>query len=219
MRVALQSAIFLLALLAVIFIPAGTLTYWQAWTLLAVYAVCGTTLSMGIRRDRDLFERRMKQGPQAEQSPAQRIIVSLIYGGFFGLFILSSLDHRFAWSTVPVIVVILGNALVALSMYMYYVVMRENRFAAGTIEIAPDQPVIATGPYATVRHPMYVGLLLMFIGIPLAMGSYWGLVIFAAVIPVVIWRLTDEEHFLIKHLAGYAAYQQKTRWRLLPGVF
>jgi protein-S-isoprenylcysteine O-methyltransferase Ste14 len=215
----MQNVAFALVLVAVIFIPAGTVNYWEAWVLLALCAVCGTVLSMGVRRDRALLERRMKQGPQAENSLAQRIIATLIYAGFFGLFILSSLDHRFAWSTVPLAAVILGNALVALAMYVYYVVLRENRFAAGTIEIAPGQRVIGTGPYAIVRHPMYVGLLLMFIGIPLAMGSYWGLVIFAAEIPVVIWRLSDEEQFLIKSLPGYAGYRSQTRWRLLPGVF
>jgi protein-S-isoprenylcysteine O-methyltransferase Ste14 len=220
MKVALRSGGLALFLLAVIFIPAGTFNYWQAWLLLAVYAISGTFLSIaGYRRDRALFERRLDAGPQSEQSLTQKIIVSLIIAGFFGLFILSSLDHRFGWSTVPAVVVILGNAIVVLAMYVYYLVLRENSFASGTIEVESDQRVIATGPYAIVRHPMYIGLLLMFVGISLAMGSYWGLIIFVAEIPVVVWRLLDEEHFLIQNLPGYAAYREQTRWRLVPGLF
>ncbi len=210
----------MLLLLAAIFIPAGTLRYWQAWVLIGVYAVCGNWLALSTwKHNRALFELRMKQGPQAEKSPTQRLIVTLLYAGFIGQFILASLDHRFGWSSVPPLLVFIGDAIVVVGFYVYSIVMRENSFASGAIELNPGQHVISTGPYGIIRHPMYVGLLLIFLGAPLAMGSYWALSIFAIEIPIVMWRLLDEEQFLVKNLPGYAEYRKQTRWRLVPGVF
>lgn len=220
MKIAVRSAGFALTLLAVIFIPAGTFDYWQAWTLLGVYAVCGTWLAVYTwKHNRALFELRMKQGPQAERSPAQRVIVTLLYAGFIGQFVLASLDHRFGWSVMPAFITLIGDAIVIAAFYMYFIAMRENSFASGAIELSAGQHVVSTGPYGIVRHPMYIGLLLLLLGAPLAMGSYWALAIFLFEIPVVAWRLLDEEQFLIKNLPGYAAYRSQTRWRLLPGVF
>lgn len=218
--IAVKSAALALLLLAAIFIPAGTFNYWQAWVLLGVYAVCGNWLAFSTRKhNRALFELRMKQGPQAEKSPAQRVIVTLLYCGFIGQFVLAGFDHRFGWSVMPPLVAIVGDAILVVSFYVYSIVMRENSFASGAIELNAGQHVISTGPYGIIRHPMYVGLLLVFAGVPLAMGSYWALTIFAAEIPVVMWRLLDEEHFLVKNLPGYAEYRTQTRWRLVPGVF
>ncbi|MGB6986857.1 MAG: isoprenylcysteine carboxylmethyltransferase family protein [Candidatus Aquilonibacter sp.] len=219
-RIAVRSAAFTLVTLAVIFIPAGTFNYWQAWVLIGVYAVCGTWLAISTwKHNRALFELRMKQGPRAEKSPAQRVIVSLLYSGLIVQFVLAALDHRFRWSFVPPLVAIIGDAIVVVGFYVYSIVMRENSFASGAIELNPGQHVISTGPYGTIRHPMYVGLLLVFLGVPLAMGSYWALTIFAAEVPVVMWRLLDEEQFLVKNLPGYAEYRAQTRWRLVPGIF
>ncbi|MEJ0071165.1 MAG: isoprenylcysteine carboxylmethyltransferase family protein [Pseudomonadota bacterium] len=96
---------------------------------------------------------------------------------------------------------------------------RANSFSSATIELAADQTVISTGPYALVRHPMYAGGLVMFLGIPLALGSWWGLLAVAALLPPLIWRLLDEEKFLARHLPGYRDYQARVRYRLLPGVW
>ncbi len=219
-KIVWRSAAFALALLALIFLPAGTLHYWQAWTLIGVYAVCGNVLGIYMwKYDRALFELRMKQGPQAEKSPAQRVIVTLLYAGLIAQFALAALDHRFGWSVMPPLVSLAGDAIVVLAFYVYFIVMRENRFASGAIELSAGQHVISTGPYGIVRHPMYIGLLLIALGVPLAMGSYWALTLFATEIPVVVWRLLDEEQFLIKNLPGYAGYRTETRWRLIPGVF
>lgn len=219
-KIAVRSAAFTLATLAVIFIPAGTFNYWQAWVLIGLYAVCGTFSAMYMwKYNRALFELRMKQGPQAEKSPAQRVIVTLLYAGLIAQFVLAALDHRFRWSVMPPFVAILGDAIVVVAFYVYFIVMRENRFASGVIELNAGQHVISTGPYSIVRHPMYIGLLLITLGVPLAMGSYWALTIFAAEIPVVMWRLLNEEQFLVKNLPGYAEYRTQTRWRLVPGVF
>jgi protein-S-isoprenylcysteine O-methyltransferase Ste14 len=94
-----------------------------------------------------------------------------------------------------------------------------NTFTSATIEIAEDQKVISTGPYALVRHPMYAGALLYCLGTPLALGSYWGILAFLAMIPFLIWRLVDEERLLAKNLPGYAEYCARVRWRLIPGIF
>jgi len=219
-KTARRSAVFALALLALIFLPAGTLNYWQAWVLIGVYAVCGSVLGAYMwKYNRALFELRMKQGPQAEKSPVQRVIVTLLYGVLLAQFVIAALDHRFGWSSAPPLVAITGDAIVVLAFYVYFIVMCENRFASGVIELSAGQHVISTGPYRIVRHPMYIGLLLIALGVPLAMGSYFALALFAAEIPVVIWRLLDEEQFLVKNLPGYSAYRAQTRWRLVPGLF
>ena len=128
------------------------------------------------------------------------------------------LRRRF-WSSVPLYAIVVGDALTALCFYITFLAYRENSFTSATIEIAQDQTVISTGPYATVRHPMYAGGSLLFIGTPLALGSYWGLLAFGGTLPALIWRLLDEERFLTESLAGYAEYCRNVRWRLIPGLF
>jgi protein-S-isoprenylcysteine O-methyltransferase Ste14 len=115
--------------------------------------------------------------------------------------------------------VVVGNALVAVGFFGIFLVYRENTFTSATIEVAANQAVISTGPYAMVRHPMYANGLLYFVGTPLALGSYWGLAPFAAMLPFLIWRLLDEERFLATHLPGYSDYQKKVRHRLLPRIW
>ena len=114
---------------------------------------------------------------------------------------------------------IVGDIIVVFGFFVATLIFRENTFAAATIQIADEQRVVSTGPYAIVRHPMYAGGLVLLAGIPLALGSYWGLVVMAALIPVLIWRLLDEETFLSENLIGYNAYRSKVRWRLIPGIF
>ncbi len=145
--------------------------------------------------------------------------MSLASIGFLGSLVVPALDHRFLWSNVPLYAVIAGDLLTALWFCIMFLVLRENSFASGTIEVSEGQKVISTGPYAFVRHPMYAGGLLLFIGTPLALGSYWGLLAFPSVLPALIWRLLDEEKFLAENLPGYVEYCAKVRWRLLPGLF
>jgi len=135
--------------------------------------------------------------------------------GFIAMLVFPVLDHRFGWSSVPASVSVLGDALIALAFLFIFFVFKENSYGASTIQIAEGQTVISTGPYALVRHPMYAGALVMLIGTPIALGSWWGL--FA--VPVLIWRLLDEERFLRQNLAGYAEYQTKVRYRLLPCIW
>jgi protein-S-isoprenylcysteine O-methyltransferase Ste14 len=149
----------------------------------------------------------------------QKIIMLFASIGFIASLVVPALDHRFMWSSVPRFAVIAGDLLTAVGFYLIFLVYKENSFTSATIEIGEDQRVVSTGPYAFVRHPMYAGGLLLFIGSPVALGSYWGLLAFVAALPALVWRLLDEERFLAKNLPGYVEYCAKVRWRLIPGVF
>lgn len=200
-----------------LFGPAGTIHYWPAWVYLAIFTGSSIIMTLYLlRKDRALLERRMRGGPTAEKRPAQRVIMLFTSLGFVALLVVPALDHRFGWSAVPLGIVVAGEVLVVVGFYLISVVYRENTFTAATIQIAENQTVISTGPYAIVRHPMYASALLYLGGTPLALGSYWGLVAVALMLPLLLWRLFDEERFLARNLAGYAEYQRRVRHRLVP---
>lgn len=161
----------------------------------------------------------MKGGPSAETQPVQKFIMLCTSIGFVGLLVVPALDHRFGWSVVPLVGVVLGDLLVLIGFYLISLVYRANTFASATIEVAADQKVITHGPYAIVRHPMYASAALYLLGTPLALGSYWGLVALGVTIPFLIWRLVDEEQFLVESLPGYTDYQKIVRHRLVPFVW
>src|SRR5262245_3269989 len=210
-----------LAVLAVVmglllFFSAGTVDYWQAWVYLAIFvgASASTTLYL-LKRDPALLERRMSGGPMAERRPVQKLIMLGTSIGFIALLVVPGLDRRFGWSAVPLGGVIAGEVLVAIGFGLIVRVYQENTYTSATIEIAAEQKVISHGPYAIVRHPMYASTLLYLAGTPLALGSYWGQVPIAAMMPFLIWRLVDEERFLTKNLAGYTHYQEQVRHLLV----
>jgi protein-S-isoprenylcysteine O-methyltransferase Ste14 len=207
-------------LLACLFIPAGTLSYWQAWVFLAVFAASSQALGIYfLTHDRKLVERRMKIGPAAEQRPAQKIISTLFMLGFVGFVVLPAFDHRFGWSPVAPVLSILANAIIALSFVLFFLVMQSNSYAASTIQVEEGQPVVSTGPYAYVRHPMYSGALLLIAAMPLALGSWLSVLLIVPFFPVLVWRILDEEDFLGKNLPGYAEYMRRVRYRLIPQVW
>jgi protein-S-isoprenylcysteine O-methyltransferase Ste14 len=212
-------SVFLLSIMmaAIIFVAAGTTDYWQAWVYLSIFTIASllTTIDL-IKRDPELLQRRMRGGPTAESRPTQRVIMIFTSLGFIALLVVPGLDHRLGWSKVPPNIVIIGNALVGLGFYFIFLVYRENTYTSATIEIAANQKVIDTGPYALVRHPMYSSALLYMLATPLALGSYWGLLPFSAVVPLLIWRLDDEEKMLTRELEGYTQYQQRVLNRLIP---
>jgi protein-S-isoprenylcysteine O-methyltransferase Ste14 len=218
---ALGGLLFLLIVMAtLIFITAWTLDYWQAWTFLAVYSALSLAITLYLmKKDPKLLERRMSGGPSAEKEPTQKIIMFFASLGFIGLIVFPALDHRLAWSHMQPSVALAGDALVALGWLAIFFVFKENTFTSATIEVAPDQKVISTGPYALVRHPMYAGALVLLLGIPIALGSWWGLLVIVAMMPVLLWRLFDEEKFLTRNLPGYMEYQNKVRHRLIPLVW
>jgi protein-S-isoprenylcysteine O-methyltransferase Ste14 len=200
-----------------LFVPARTIRYWQAWAFLSVFLAASILMTADLlRNDRALLERRMHGGPTAEKRPAQRLIMLFTSIGFVALLVVPALDHRLRWSTVPIAVALAGDVLVAVGFYLTSLVYRENTFTSATIELAENQRVVSTGPYAIVRHPMYASAFLYLVGTPLALGSYWGLVPIAAIIPFLVWRLSDEERFLAANLRGYAEYQRRVRHRLVP---
>jgi protein-S-isoprenylcysteine O-methyltransferase Ste14 len=210
----------LFVMAALLFISAWTLDYWQAWTFLAVYFVSSFTITLYLmKKDPRLLERRMSGGPTAEKERTQKLIMSFASLGFIGLIVFPALDHRFAWSHMPPYMAPVGDVLVVLGWLAIFFVFKENTFTSATIELAPDQKVISTGPYALVRHPMYAGALVMLLGIPIALGSWWGILVVVAMMPALLWRLFDEEKFLARNLAGYVEYQNKVRHRLIPLVW
>jgi protein-S-isoprenylcysteine O-methyltransferase Ste14 len=203
-----------------VFGAAGTFTYWQGWAFIVVFSLSTTIIGVYLAlKDPALLERRVKVGPAAETRPAQKVIISLSFGVFFMLMVISVLDHRFGWSQVPVWLSVLGNALVVLGLMIDLRVFRENSYGASTIETMEGQKVITTGPYALVRHPMYVGVLILVFGVPLALGSWWGLLIVLAAIPILALRILDEEKMLRDQLDGYEAYARDVRYRLVPGLW
>ena len=213
-------AFLAIAMALFLFVPAGTVHYWQARVYLFIFTgACFLITLYLIKNDRALLQRRLNAGPVAEKERAQKIIMLFASIGFIALLVVSGLDHRFGWSAIPFYVVVTGDILLAAGLYITFLVYKENSFACATIEVAEDQRVISIGPYSLVRHPMYAGGLLYCLGTPLALGSYWGLVAFAAMTPFLLWRLFDEERFLARNLPGYTEYQETVRSRLIPGLF
>lgn len=219
-RSVVSLVVFVSCMAAALFLPAWTLSYWRAWVFLAVYAAVAVMFGVYlIFRDRALLERRMSGGPQAERRTRQRVAMSVLTLGYAALFIVPALDHRFGWSAVPGPVSVAADVLFVAGMVFVLLVFRENTFTSSTIEVASDQRVISTGPYAIVRHPMYSGFLLSLVAMPVALGSWWGLLVIVPMMPALVWRTLDEESMLRAGLPGYVGYSKRIRYRLLPGVW
>jgi protein-S-isoprenylcysteine O-methyltransferase Ste14 len=219
-RAWLRQSISLPIFFALLLAPAGTLNYWQAW----VYGILFAATSIGIgvyflKHDPKAVARRMDVGPGAEQEPSQKIIMTLVLIGFVLLIVVPGFDRRWHWSSVPAWLAILADALVVLGLLGTALVLKQNSYAAATIRVEAEQPVVSTGLYAIVRHPMYSAALLIVVFTPLALGSYWTLLLVIPLIGALAWRLLDEERFLVRNLPGYARYRQRTRYRLVPGVW
>lgn len=203
-----------------LFPAAGTLRWWQGWLFILVYLLSTLALTVYLAvTDPQLLERRMTAGPGAEKEKSQKIIMVGAMMSFALTLVLPAIDHRLGWSHAPGGVVILGNLLIVLGLLGVGRVFRENTFGASTIQVAAGQKVISSGPYAMVRHPMYSAALVMLAGIPLALGSYWGLLTIITNIAVLAWRLLEEERFLRKNLAGYSDYASRVPHRLIPFVW
>jgi len=216
-RAVMQGTLGIVAFLGLIFLPARTWNYWQGWLFLGVFAATTTAFTIYLARyDRPLLERRMNAGPQYEPELSQKIIVSLVLAAFFASIVLAALDKRYGLSPVAPWVTIVGNVLVVLSFLFIFWVTKVNSYAASNIRVETDQTVIDTGPYAYVRHPMYAAAVWLFVGMPLALGSWWPIGLMVFVVPVLLWRLLDEERILVRDLPGYREYRQRVRYRLIP---
>lgn len=202
---------------SLLFIPAGSWDYVGAWRLLSL--LFGPMFLMGIYMfisSPELLKRRLSS---KEKRSTQKGVM-----GFSGLIIsvglvVAGLDWRFGWSDVGTTAVMVGSTLFLIGYGLYFEVLRENVWVSRTIEVAQGQQVIQTGLYGLVRHPMYFATLLMFVPIPLVLGSWWALCAFVLYVPLLVVRIKDEERYLLTELAGYAEYCQKVRWRLLPLVW
>ncbi|MGV0784319.1 methyltransferase family protein [Mycolicibacterium sp. XJ775] len=217
---AVSAVIGLVVFGALVFGPAGTFDYWQGWAFLAVFALTTLLPSRYLAvHDPEALRRRMRAGPVAETRPLQKVASTLAFTFLAAMVIVSVLDHRFGWSAVPAWVSVVGNALVAVGLGAAMLVVSQNSYAAANVIVEAGQTVVSTGLYRLVRHPMYAGNVIMMIGIPPALGSYWGLLLMIPGIAILAMRIVDEEKLLRAELDGYDAYAGKVRYRLLPYVW
>jgi protein-S-isoprenylcysteine O-methyltransferase Ste14 len=224
MKIALQtlaSVVFgFLFFAAALFWPARTFDYWQAWVFIGIFLLgtMGPSIYLAVKRP-EALRRRMKAGPFAETRPVQKVVITGTVLMVIAVLVTSALDHRFGWSTVPTAAVVLGDVLVWTGLTVAQFVVIQNSYAAATITVESEQQLVSTGLYGVVRHPMYAGTLMMMIGIPLALDSYWGLVVILPALAFLVLRIVDEENMLREQLAGYREYTQRVRFRLVPHVW
>ena len=207
--------IILLGLL--LFLPAKTFNYPQAWLFMGLLFI--PMLIMGIVlfvRSPALLEKRLNN---KEKQKAQKGVLALSGLMFPVGFVLSSLDFRNSWSTVPLWLTVTASLLFILGYVLYAEVMRENAYLSRTVEVQEGQKVISTGLYGIVRHPMYFSTLLMFLPLPLILGSFWGLIPFVIYPVLIAVRILNEEKVLTERLNGYAEYKNKVRYRLIPFIW
>jgi protein-S-isoprenylcysteine O-methyltransferase Ste14 len=219
-KLAASSAIGLVVLGFILFYPAGTFDYWQAWVFIAIFTIATNVPSLYlVRTNPAALQRRMHGGPLAEGRAVQKLIIVGALLGIFGMVALSAFDRRFGWSSVPAVICVIGDVLVVAGLAIAMLVLVQNSYAAATVRVEEGQKLASRGLYKLVRHPMYVGNVILMVGIPLALGSYWGLVFVIPSVAVLVFRILDEEKMLNQELAGYSEYAQRVRYRLMPYVW
>jgi protein-S-isoprenylcysteine O-methyltransferase Ste14 len=219
-KLILTSVLGTLAFAAMVFVPAGTLHYWQGWAYLGTFFLASSLYTFYVAtHDPALLQRRMKVGPSQEKEPAQKVIVVFILAAFAALMILPPFDHRFGWSSVPRYGSIVGDLLVAFSFYLFYLVSKVNTYAAANVRVEEGQRVIDTGVYGFVRHPMYFGALFLIVGTPLALGTWWTLFLTPVFLLLLYFRIASEENVLVRDLPGYIEYRKKVQHRMVPLIW
>lgn len=199
------------------FLPAGTWRYWQAWMYIGILIIpMFFVLAYFMKHDPALLERRMKM---REERKEQRRIIQVSGLTFVLAYILPGFDIRYGWSDMPAWVSIAAGVVLFLSYMLVFRTMQVNSFLSRVIEVAQGQKVIDTDVYGIVRHPMYVGMIVLYVISPVVLGSWWAVIPALAIIPVIVFRILDEEKALEKDLPGYVEYKQKVRYRLIPFVW
>ncbi|MGB3483285.1 MAG: isoprenylcysteine carboxylmethyltransferase family protein [Mycobacterium sp.] len=217
LTVVVSGLVQLVAIGLLLFLPAGTFDFWQAWLFLAVFAFSAWLPSIYLQLTNPAaLQRRMRGGPAAEARTVQKILMVGLYGSLAAMCVVSALDHRFGWSSVPTAVCWVGGVLVAAGLAVVVLVVVQNSYASTTVQVEAGQTVVSTGLYGVVRHPMYTGNVLMLVGTPLALGSYWALLFVLPGLIVLASRIRDEEKLLQEELDGYRQYTQAVRYRLVP---
>lgn len=198
-------------------LPAGTICYWQAWVFMPLFFIPMILITVYLFKcSPELLKRRLQV---KEKKPKQGILAKLFYISVCLFFVISGFDRRYSWSSVPLAVIIASQVLFLAAYFFLFLVFRENKYLAHTVVVEEGQEVVATGPYAIVRHPMYLAELMMFIFAPLALGSYWALAVNILLAAALVMRILTEEQVLLSELKGYRAYTQKTRYRLIPCIW
>lgn len=219
-RVFVSGLVQAIVLAVLVFVPAGTFEYWQAWTFLAVFTLSAWLPSIYMQlTNPDALQRRMRGGPVAEARTVQKIVMAGLYLSLGAMCVVSALDHRFGWSSVPAALCVIGNVLVGVGLGAVVLVVSQNHYASTTVRVEDGQSVVSTGLYGLVRHPMYTANVIMLVGIPLALGSYWALLLVMPGLAVLAYRIRDEEAMLREELTGYRDYTVKVRYRLVPCVW
>jgi protein-S-isoprenylcysteine O-methyltransferase Ste14 len=193
-----------------ILVPAGTLNYWQVYLYFSIVIIPMIfVLIYFLKNDPSFLERRTR----AKEKEKEQLIIFLLG------FIIPGFDKRFGWSNVPFIIVIIADIVILLGYLLIFFVFKQNSYASRIIEVEKDQKIISSGLYGFVRHPMYIGVIIMFVPTPIALGSYWGLIPIATIPLALIFRIINEEKVLCKDLPGYKDYCQKTKYRLIPYIW
>ena len=206
--------------LLMVFVPAGTFDYWRGWVFVAVFAAATLIPSVYLATTNPAaLQRRMRAGPAAESRPVQKVIITLAFVSMGAMIVVSALDHRFGWSSVPAAISVIGDVLVGAGLLVAMITTIQNGYAAANVTVEADQTVVSSGMYSVVRHPMYLGNVVMMIGLPLALGSYWALLFIVPNLAVLATRILDEEKVLTLELAGYRDYTARVHYRLVPGVW
>ena len=222
-RLVWKSLVGLTLMLVLLFVPAGTLAWPAGWVFLVEFSLASALVTGWLlRHNPALLEERMKPLIQREQKPWDRRLMAAFLFLWCAWFVIMSLDGgRFRWSEMPLWLQALGAVAIAVSMYIMFLIMRTNSFVAPVVKIQVERGhrVISDGPYAIVRHPMYGGTLLLVAGIPLLLGSWWGLALAPVIILLFAIRAVMEERTLMAELPGYADYAARVRHRLIPGVW
>jgi len=216
-KIVIRFSLITIFLGLIILLSAGTVNYWQVYLYLGVLVVPMIFVILYfLKKDPKFLERRTR----AKEKEKQQILLSIFTTAIFlAGFIIPGLDHRFVWSYVPIYLIIIADIIIFLGYLLIFLVFKQNSYASRIVEVTDNQKVTTTGLYKVIRHPQYLGVIIMFLPTPIALGSYWGLIPMAILPVALVLRIINEENVLSNKLPGYKEYCQKTKYRLIPFIW